>query len=235
MHSRTCNFVTESLWVLNVTVSFKLRSSGLIWNLHIYYSASGGKQELRIFQRKNAEVHLESCCRCQRLRFLLLVCNSFSYHCFVYFLFICHLYYFHPCIGCKRVCFRSSQNETVMKCNEMRIGECIIHDKFDMTRDMFYLFNGTYEGEPVNNTFKDKRPAQYGKHALFAYTTYTCTERQLNNQFSQIQHTMLRAVIFTTANYLRKKYSWSHWGNKTENLHYAIAVLENMSYIFHIF
>ncbi|KAI2662872.1 Interleukin-13 receptor subunit alpha-1 [Labeo rohita] len=56
-----------------------------------------------------------------------------------------------------------ADNETVMKCNEMRIGECIIHDKFDMTRDMFYLFNGTYEGEPVNNTFKDKRPAQYVK------------------------------------------------------------------------
>ncbi len=45
---------------------------------------------------------------------------------------------------------------------------------------MFYLFNGTYNGKPVNNTFMDDPPAEYGKHALFW--------GQLNSQFSQIQH-----------------------------------------------
>ncbi len=50
----------------------------------------------------------------------------------------------------------------------MKIGECVIHDTFlkDITENMFYLFNGTYKGKPVNNTFMDKRPAEYGKHAL---------------------------------------------------------------------
>lgn len=54
----------------------------------------------------------------------------------------------------------------VIKCNDMKFGECVIHDTLlkDMT-SMFYLFNGTYNGKPVNNTFMDKRPAQYGKHA----------------------------------------------------------------------
>lgn len=66
----------------------------------------------------------------------------------------------------------------------MKIGECITHDTFFMyTTNMFYLFNGTYEGKPVNNTFMDKQPAEYGKHALFV--------GQLNSQFSQIQHVEL--------------------------------------------
>uniref|UniRef100_A0A8C1Z9X5 Interleukin 13 receptor, alpha 1 n=1 Tax=Cyprinus carpio TaxID=7962 RepID=A0A8C1Z9X5_CYPCA len=49
-------------------------------------------------------------------------------------------------------------------CNDMKFGECVINDALlkDMT-SMFYLFNGTYNGKPVNNTFMDKRPAQYVK------------------------------------------------------------------------
>lgn len=71
----------------------------------------------------------------------------------------------------------------------MKIGKCIIHNTLlkEITTSMFYLFNGTYKGKPVYNTFMDDRPAQYGKHALFL----TCTERQLNSQFSQIQHVEL--------------------------------------------
>ncbi|XP_073693405.1 interleukin-13 receptor subunit alpha-1 [Garra rufa] len=58
----------------------------------------------------------------------------------------------------------SPQNDTVIKCNEMKIGECIIHNAFlkEMT-GMFYLFNGTYKGVPVTNTFMDERPVQYVK------------------------------------------------------------------------
>lgn len=56
----------------------------------------------------------------------------------------------------------------VKKCNEMKIGECVINDTFlkNMT-EMFYLFNGTYKGQPVNNTFKNKSVMHFGKHALF--------------------------------------------------------------------
>ncbi|XP_016097579.1 interleukin-13 receptor subunit alpha-1-like [Sinocyclocheilus grahami] len=58
----------------------------------------------------------------------------------------------------------SPQNETVIKCNEMKIGECVIHDTFlkHMT-NMLYLFNGTYKGKPVNNTFMDERPVDLVK------------------------------------------------------------------------
>uniref|UniRef100_A0A671NP86 Uncharacterized LOC107683515 n=1 Tax=Sinocyclocheilus anshuiensis TaxID=1608454 RepID=A0A671NP86_9TELE len=50
-------------------------------------------------------------------------------------------------------------------CNDMKIGECVIHDTLlkDIMTSMFYLFNGTYKGKPVNNTFMDERPAQYVK------------------------------------------------------------------------
>uniref|UniRef100_A0A8C2EVX4 Interleukin 13 receptor, alpha 1 n=1 Tax=Cyprinus carpio TaxID=7962 RepID=A0A8C2EVX4_CYPCA len=58
----------------------------------------------------------------------------------------------------------SPQKNMVIKCNDMKFGECVINDALlkDMT-SMFYLFNGTYNGKPVNNTFMDKRPAQYVK------------------------------------------------------------------------
>ncbi len=82
------------------------------------------------------------------------------------------------------MCFRSFQNDALIKCNDMKIGECIINDTLRMhITTMFYLFNGTYNGKPVNNTFMDDPPAQYGKHALFW--------GQLNSQFSQIQHVEL--------------------------------------------
>lgn len=54
----------------------------------------------------------------------------------------------------------------VKKCNEMKIGECVINDTFH-NKEMFYLFNGTYKGQPVNNTFKNKSVMHFGKHALF--------------------------------------------------------------------
>ncbi|XP_051993471.1 interleukin-13 receptor subunit alpha-1-like [Xyrauchen texanus] len=54
--------------------------------------------------------------------------------------------------------------ESVKECsdvtNEMKKTGCIIHSKYlkESTDDMFYLFNGTHKGIPVNNTFKDKNP-----------------------------------------------------------------------------
>ncbi|XP_042615569.1 interleukin-13 receptor subunit alpha-1-like [Cyprinus carpio] len=56
------------------------------------------------------------------------------------------------------------QKEMVKKCNEMKIGECVIHDTFlkDMT-EMFYLFNGTYKGQPVNNTFRHNSSTYFVK------------------------------------------------------------------------
>ncbi|XP_052458515.1 uncharacterized protein LOC128017259 [Carassius gibelio] len=58
----------------------------------------------------------------------------------------------------------SPQNKTVVKCNQMKTGECIIHDTFlkGMT-EMFYLFNGTYNGQPVNNTFMTESPTNFVK------------------------------------------------------------------------
>ncbi|XP_059363274.1 interleukin-13 receptor subunit alpha-1-like [Carassius carassius] len=58
----------------------------------------------------------------------------------------------------------SPQNETVVKCNEMKTGECIIHSTFlkGMTK-MLYLFNGTYKGQPVNNTFMTAGPNHFVK------------------------------------------------------------------------
>ncbi|KAF4111431.1 interleukin-13 receptor subunit alpha-1 [Onychostoma macrolepis] len=58
----------------------------------------------------------------------------------------------------------SPHKNTVIKCNDMKIGQCVIHDTFPKyTTNMFYLFNGTYKGKPVNNTFMDKPPTQYVK------------------------------------------------------------------------
>ncbi|KAK2913487.1 hypothetical protein Q8A67_001886 [Cirrhinus molitorella] len=58
----------------------------------------------------------------------------------------------------------SHKNETVIKCNEQKIGECIIHSAFLKDEpEMFYLFNGTSNGERVNNTFRDERPPHYVK------------------------------------------------------------------------
>ncbi|XP_026119134.1 uncharacterized protein LOC113098320 [Carassius auratus] len=58
----------------------------------------------------------------------------------------------------------SLQNDTVIKCNEMKTGECVIHDTLlkEMT-EMFYLFNGTYMGKPVYNTFMDEGPIHFVK------------------------------------------------------------------------
>lgn len=58
----------------------------------------------------------------------------------------------------------SPQKDMLIKCNDMKIGQCIIHDTFPKyITDMFYLFNGTYKGKPVNNTFMGKRPTKYVK------------------------------------------------------------------------
>ncbi len=59
---------------------------------------------------------------------------------------------------------------------------------------MFYLFNGTYNGKPVNNTFMDDPPAEYGKHALF----WGAVKQPV------LSNTAYWVVIFTTVNYLRK-------------------------------
>lgn len=58
----------------------------------------------------------------------------------------------------------SFHKDALIKCNDMKIGECIINDTFPMDiTNMFYLFNGTYNGKPVNNTFMDELPAKYAK------------------------------------------------------------------------
>ncbi|XP_059381896.1 interleukin-13 receptor subunit alpha-1-like [Carassius carassius] len=58
----------------------------------------------------------------------------------------------------------SPQIDTEIKCNDMKNGECVIHDtRLKEMTSMFYLFNGTYMGKPVNNTFMEERPAQYVK------------------------------------------------------------------------
>lgn len=63
----------------------------------------------------------------------------------------------------------------------MKDGECVIHDTYlKEMMDMRYLFIGTYMGKPVNNTFMEDRPAQYGKHALF--------KKHAVAHFSKIQH-----------------------------------------------
>ncbi|XP_051574595.1 uncharacterized protein LOC127452789 isoform X2 [Myxocyprinus asiaticus] len=55
------------------------------------------------------------------------------------------------------------KNESVKECsylNKTKKTECTIYSKYfkHSTDDMFYLFNGTLKGIPVNNTFKDKNP-----------------------------------------------------------------------------
>ncbi|XP_042615570.1 interleukin-13 receptor subunit alpha-1-like [Cyprinus carpio] len=54
------------------------------------------------------------------------------------------------------------QKEMVKKCNEMKIGECVINDTFH-NKEMFYLFNGTYKGQPVNNTFRQNSSTYFVK------------------------------------------------------------------------
>ncbi|XP_043100924.1 interleukin-13 receptor subunit alpha-1 isoform X2 [Puntigrus tetrazona] len=59
----------------------------------------------------------------------------------------------------------SRENNTLIKCNDMKFRECVIHDAEpkDTMLNMFYLFNGTYEGKPVNNTLMGDRLEQYVK------------------------------------------------------------------------
>uniref|UniRef100_A0A8C1QP62 Interleukin 13 receptor, alpha 1 n=1 Tax=Cyprinus carpio TaxID=7962 RepID=A0A8C1QP62_CYPCA len=44
----------------------------------------------------------------------------------------------------------------------MKIGECVINDTFH-NKEMFYLFNGTYKGQPVNNTFRQNSSTYFVK------------------------------------------------------------------------
>nr|QAB32951.1 interleukin-13 receptor alpha-1 [Ctenopharyngodon idella] len=57
--------------------------------------------------------------------------------------------------------------ESVKKCipdETLKPRGCIIHDEFlKDTLDIFYLFNGTYNGTSVFNTFTDERPVKYVK------------------------------------------------------------------------
>ncbi|XP_067249170.1 uncharacterized protein [Chanodichthys erythropterus] len=51
---------------------------------------------------------------------------------------------------------------------------CIIHDEsLKDAMNIFYLFNGTYNGTSVINTFKDERPVDCGKHAPFHFSSIT--------------------------------------------------------------
>ncbi|XP_026122424.1 uncharacterized protein LOC113105535 [Carassius auratus] len=60
--------------------------------------------------------------------------------------------------------YLSPQKNTVIKCNDMKDGECVIHDtRLKEMTDMSYLFIGTYMGKAVNNTFIEEGPAHYVK------------------------------------------------------------------------
>ncbi|ROL45539.1 hypothetical protein DPX16_17655 [Anabarilius grahami] len=65
------------------------------------------------------------------------------------------------------LCFRLPRYESVKKCKPdetMKTRGCIIHDEYlKDTMNIFYLFNGTYNGTYVINTFTDKRPVEYVK------------------------------------------------------------------------
>ncbi|NP_001104307.1 interleukin-13 receptor subunit alpha-1 precursor [Danio rerio] len=61
-----------------------------------------------------------------------------------------------------------SSLESLMRCipdDTMKMGGCVIHNKrlkeINVFSQMFYLFNGTYNGTVVNNTFRDESAMQY--------------------------------------------------------------------------
>jgi len=60
-------------------------------------------------------------------------------------------------------------SESIIKCipdESMKTGECIIHnEKLKEMVAIYYLFNGTHNGIPVNNTIEGKYPTQCGKDA----------------------------------------------------------------------
>lgn len=49
-------------------------------------------------------------------------------------------------------------SESIIKCiPDKKTGECMIHNEnFKKTIEIYYLFNGTHNGIPVNNTFEDE-------------------------------------------------------------------------------
>lgn len=58
--------------------------------------------------------------------------------------------------------------ESLIQCipdETIKMGGCVIHNKFlkdiNVFSEMFYLFNGTYNGTVVNNTFRDESANQY--------------------------------------------------------------------------
>lgn len=68
-------------------------------------------------------------------------------------------------------------NESIIKCTPdetMKTGGCIIHngDLREMM-EIYYLFNGTRNGFPVNNTFEGDHPLHCGKHAPFHRIGYS--------------------------------------------------------------
>lgn len=98
------------------------------------------------------------------------------YHCFV-FLHISHLSSLRPWIGCKLVCFRLPVNESIIKCipdGTMKAGGCIIDNgNLNTVMEIYYLFNGTRNGVPVNNTFEGVNALHCGKHAPFHRIGYS--------------------------------------------------------------
>ncbi|XP_056115260.1 interleukin-13 receptor subunit alpha-1 [Rhinichthys klamathensis goyatoka] len=58
----------------------------------------------------------------------------------------------------------SPVNESIIKCvpdETMKTGECVIHnEKLKEIMEIYYLFNGTHNGIPVNNTIEGKYPTQ---------------------------------------------------------------------------
>lgn len=71
----------------------------------------------------------------------------------------------------------------------MKIKGCDIHSEYfkEFADDLFFMFNGTYKGISVNNTFKRKSPGDIGM-----WTDYLCTSNEnvqqlcliINNEFS---------------------------------------------------
>ncbi|KAK9972226.1 hypothetical protein ABG768_025549 [Culter alburnus] len=59
------------------------------------------------------------------------------------------------------------RDESIKKCTPdktIKTRGCIIHDKsLKEAMNIFYLFNGTYNGTSVSNAFKDERPVDYVK------------------------------------------------------------------------